>query len=44
MIGTTVKVDLLYTDISNSTSVTKKNDFNVPFAPIQDTSAFKICP
>jgi len=24
--------------------VTKRNDLGVPFAPIQDTSAFKTCP
>jgi streptogramin lyase len=41
---TNVKVTLTYTDINTGTVVTKKNDLNVPFAPIQDTSAFKTCP
>jgi hypothetical protein len=37
-------VELTYTDAENGTVVTKKNDLGVPFAPIQDTSAFKTCP
>ena len=41
---TNVKVDLTYTDTENGTVVTKKNDLGVPFAPVQDTSAFKTCP
>ena len=41
---TNVKVDLTYTDMNNGTLITKSNDLGVPFAPIQDTSAFKTCP
>ena len=41
---TNVKVDLTYTDTNNGTVVTKKSDLGVPFAPVQDTSAFKTCP
>ncbi len=41
---TNVKVDLTYTDMSYGTVVTRNNDLGVPFAPIQDTSAFKTCP
>ena len=41
---TNVKVELTYTDTNNGTVVTKKNELGVPFAPVQDTSAFKTCP
>jgi hypothetical protein len=41
---TNVKVTLTYTDTYNGTVVTKTNDLNVPFAAVQDTSAFKTCP
>jgi hypothetical protein len=41
---TNVKVELTYTDTDNGTVVTKKNDLGVPFAPVQDTSAFQTCP
>ncbi len=41
---TNVKVDLTYTDTNNGTVVMKHNDLGAPFAPVQDTSAFKTCP
>jgi hypothetical protein len=41
---TNVKVTLTYTDINTGTVVTKNNDLGVPFAPVQDTEAFKTCP
>ncbi len=41
---TNVKVDLTYTDTSTNTVVTKHNDLGTPFAPVQDTEAFKTCP
>jgi streptogramin lyase len=41
---TNVRVNLTYTDTNNGTVVTKENELGVPFAPIQDTSAFQTCP
>ena len=39
-----VEVTLTYTDTNNGTVVTKTNALNTPFAPVQDTAAFKTCP
>jgi PKD repeat protein len=41
---TNVKTTLTYTDLQNGTVVTKENAQGTPFAPIQDTAAFKTCP
>jgi streptogramin lyase len=41
---TNVKVDLTYTDMSNGIVVMKHNGLGTPFAPVQDTEAFKTCP
>jgi PKD repeat protein len=41
---TNVEVTLTYTDTKNGTVVTKKNNLNTAFAPVQDTAAFKTCP